>query len=173
MGVQTVPPPSVADAVAERQENAQVPETRGLMSAADVEPERGQDASASRILAAMQSREQASGFSFAALWGDGEREAACEVEEAIAGRDTGKAALACDVLVTRILASTAGLAGHVDAPRDPGVVALLLGLDGRRYLTFRAIVRAARVGETVTHEDAVDVYAFAIEARRARVAIGR
>jgi signal recognition particle receptor subunit beta len=117
-------------------------------------------------------RERAGGFSFAALWAEGEREAARDVEEAIASRDPVRAVLACDVLVTRVLASAAGLAGNLDAPRDPGVVALLLGLDGRRYLGFRAIVRAARVGDGVMTRAALDVYAFAIEARRARDAIG-
>jgi signal recognition particle receptor subunit beta len=116
-------------------------------------------------------RERTPGFSFAGLWTENEREAARDVEEAIAARDAVRAVLACDVLVTRVLASAAGLAGNVDAPRDPGVVALLLGLEGRRYLAFRAIVRAARDGDGVMTRDALDVYAFAIEARRARDAI--
>jgi hypothetical protein len=118
-----------------------------------------------------ESPERAGGFSFGAFWGDGEREAAREVEEAIAAHDFASAVLVCDVLLTRVLASAAGIAGNVDAPRDPGVVALLLGLEGRRYLAFRAIVRAARLGEGVTTRDALDAYAFAIEARRARDSI--
>jgi signal recognition particle receptor subunit beta len=113
------------------------------------------------------------GFSFAALWAEGEREAARDVEQAIAAHDAVRAVLASDVLVTRVLASAAGLAGNVDAPRDPSVVALLLGLEGRRYLSFRVIVRSARLGEGVMTRDALDVYAFALEARRARDGIGR
>jgi signal recognition particle receptor subunit beta len=123
-------------------------------------------------VAVAESSKRAGGFSFGALWGDGEREAARDAEEAIASHDPASAVLACDVLLTRILASAAGIAGNVDAPRDPGVVALLLGLEGRRYLAFRAIVRGARLGEGVTTRDALDAYAFAIEARRARDSIG-
>ena len=58
--------------------------------------------------------------------------------------DAVNAILACDVLVTRVLASAAGLVGTLDAPRDPALVSLLLGLDGPRYLNFRTVVRAAR-----------------------------
>ena len=53
------------------------------------------------------------------------------------------------------------------------MVALLLGLDGRRYLAFRAAVRAARLREGVTMKDALDAYTFALEARRAREVIAR
>jgi signal recognition particle receptor subunit beta len=112
-------------------------------------------------------------FSFGEVWADGEREVAKEVEKAIAARDGARATLACDVLMTRVLASAAGLVGSADAPRDPGLVSLLLGLEGRRYLAFRSLVRSARVGDGVTIEDALEAYAFAIEARRAREAIGR
>ncbi len=48
----------------------------------------------------------------------------------IGARDAVNAILACDVLVTRVLASAAGLVGTLDAPRDPALVSLLLGLDG-------------------------------------------
>ena len=112
-------------------------------------------------------------FSFSELWGDGEREVAKEVEKAIALCEAGRATLACDHLMTRVLASAAGLVGSADAPRDPGLVSLMLGLEGRRYLSFRALVRAARLGDGVTIEDALEAYAFAIEARRARESIGR
>jgi signal recognition particle receptor subunit beta len=112
-------------------------------------------------------------FSFSQLWSEAEREVAKEVERAIAEGDGVGATVACDLLMTRILASAAGLAGTADAPRDPGVVSLLLGLEGRRYLSFRALVRAARIGEGVLLTDALDAYAFAIEARRAREALNR
>jgi signal recognition particle receptor subunit beta len=112
-------------------------------------------------------------FSFSPLWSEAEREVAKEVERAISEGDGVGATVACDLLMTRILASAAGLAGTADAPRDPGVVSLLLGLEGRRYLSFRALVRSARVGEGVLLTDALDAYAFAIEARRAREALNR
>jgi hypothetical protein len=91
----------------------------------------------------------------------------------LAARDAVNAVLACDVLVTRVLASAAGLVGTQDAPRDPALVSLLLGLDGARYLQFRALVRAARHREAVSMRDALDGFAFALEARRARDAVRR
>jgi signal recognition particle receptor subunit beta len=117
--------------------------------------------------------QEARGPSFVELWSDSEREAALDVERALVSERGGGAAMACDVLLTRVLASAAGLAGHADAPRDPALVPLLLGLDGRRYLAFRALVRRARLGEKVEMKDALDAYVFALEARRARDTIGR
>jgi signal recognition particle receptor subunit beta len=109
-----------------------------------------------------------SGFSLAELWPESDRESVRQAEAMIAARDAVNAILACDVLVTRVLASAAGLVGTLDAPRDPAVVALLLGLDGPRYLQFRTLVRAARHREPVTMKDAFEGLAFALEARRAR-----
>jgi len=112
-------------------------------------------------------------FSFADLWPESEREGVRQAEAMMAARDSVNAILACDVLVTRVLASAAGLVGTLDAPRDPAVVSLLLGLDGPRYLHFRTAVRAARHREGVTMRDALDCFAFAIEARRARELLRR
>jgi signal recognition particle receptor subunit beta len=109
------------------------------------------------------------GFSMAHLWAEGgERESARRAEQLIAASDSSGAVLACDLLLARMLASAAGLAGSQDAPREPGLVCLLLGLDGRRYLSFRATVRAARGGEEITTRDALDCFTFILEARRAR-----
>jgi signal recognition particle receptor subunit beta len=113
------------------------------------------------------------GFSMADLWPENERESVRQAESMMAGRDAVNAVLACDVLVTRVLASAAGLVGTLDAPRDPAVVALLLGLDGARYLHFRTAVRAARHREPVTMKDAYEGFAFALEARRAREILRR
>jgi len=71
--------------------------------------------------------------------------------------------------VARVLASGASLAGTVEAPRDPAVVAMLLGLAGPRYLSFRTTVRSARRREEVGARGAIDAYLFALEARRARM----
>ena len=57
--------------------------------------------------------------------------------------------------------------------RDPAVVALLLGLDGARYLHFRTSVRAARHREPITMKDAFEGFTFALEARRARELLRR
>jgi signal recognition particle receptor subunit beta len=107
-------------------------------------------------------------FSLADLWPEPERERVRQAEAMLAARDSVNAILACDVLVTRVLASAAGLVGTLDAPRDPALVSLLLGLDGARYLQFRTLVRAARHREPVTMKDAFECFTFSIEARRAR-----
>jgi signal recognition particle receptor subunit beta len=112
-------------------------------------------------------------FSLAELWPESERDRVRQAEAMFAARDAVNAILACDVLVTRILASAAGLVGTLDAPRDPALVSLLLGLDGGRYLTFRTVVRAARHRESVTMRDAYECFTFSIEARRARDALRR
>jgi signal recognition particle receptor subunit beta len=112
-------------------------------------------------------------FSLAELWPESERERVRQAEQMLAARDAVNAILACDVLVTRVLASAAGLVGTLDAPRDPALVALLLGLDGARYLQFRTLVRAARHREAVTLRDAYDCFTFSVEARRAREALRR
>lgn len=65
------------------------------------------------------------------------------------------------------------MTGSADAPRDPSLVVLLLGLDGRRYLRFRAAVRVARAHEGTSSVDALEAYAFAIEARSALAELSR
>jgi mutual gliding-motility protein MglA len=114
-----------------------------------------------------------SSFSLSDLWPEAERDRVRQAEAMLGARDAVNAILACDVLVTRVLASAAGLVGTLDAPRDPALVALLLGLDGPRYLQFRTFVRAARHRESVTMRDAYECFTFSIEARRAREALRR
>ncbi len=128
---------------------------------------------ASLVPTVSPSREVAPSFSLAPLFAEGEREAARNAEHLLAIGDIANAVLACDRLLTRVLASAGGLAGAMDAPRDPGLVCLLLDLDGRRYLHFRAIVRAARGEETLAPAEALEAYAFAVEARLARDSILR
>jgi signal recognition particle receptor subunit beta len=113
------------------------------------------------------------GFSMSDMWPENDRESVRQAEAMMAAKDAVNAILACDVLVTRVLASAAGLVGTLDAPRDPAVVALLLGLDGARYLSFRTAVRAARHREPVTMKDAYEGFTFALEARRARELLRR
>lgn len=113
------------------------------------------------------------GFTLAELWPENDRERVRQAEAMLAARDAVNAILACDMLVTRILASAASLFGTLDAPRDPAVVTSMLGLDGPRYLQFRTIVRAARHRESVTMREAIECFAFALEARRARELLRR
>ncbi|WP_437489949.1 GTPase domain-containing protein [Sorangium sp. So ce1014] len=111
------------------------------------------------------------GLSFVALWPTAEREVVAEIEAAIAAERYAVALERCNALVAGILDKAAELAGSTDAPRDTATVPALLGLDGRRYLGFRAAVRRARSGSEVTERDALKAFAFVIEARLAESAI--
>ncbi|WP_437337623.1 GTP-binding protein [Sorangium sp. So ce394] len=111
------------------------------------------------------------GLSFVALWPTAEREAVAEIEAAIAAERYAVALDRCGALVAGILAKAAELAGATDAPRDPAAVPALLGLDGRRYLGFRAALRRAQTGGEVTERDALKAFAFVVEARLAESAI--
>ena len=108
-------------------------------------------------------------LTFAPMWPEEERHAVRRAENYLAAGDWQNAVLSCDLLVARVLASGASLAGTLEAPRDPAVVALLLGLAGPRYLAFRSTVRSARRKEPVSPEAAFSAFLFAIEARRARL----
>ncbi|HEY2405847.1 MAG TPA: GTPase domain-containing protein [Polyangiaceae bacterium] len=110
-------------------------------------------------------------FSFEALWPMNERPLVRELEGALADGAFDSALAVADQLVARTLASAAGLLGGTDAPRDPATVVLLLGLDGRRYLAFRSLVRSVRSGGSASASDALGAYALAIEVRSARVRI--
>jgi len=113
----------------------------------------------------------AAGLSFAELWNEADQTMVRELESAVANGRYTIALELCETLLSRVLASAASLFGTTDAPRDASVVPLLLGLDGRRYLSFRALVRAARSGTVVTARDALQGYALLIDARIARNAV--
>jgi hypothetical protein len=66
-----------------------------------------------------------------------------------------------------MLAEASVALGPSDQPRDPAVLALLLGVDGARYMSFRAAVRAARQKKEMAARDAIDAYLFALDVRRA------
>jgi signal recognition particle receptor subunit beta len=107
-------------------------------------------------------------FSFTELFVEAEREGARKIELFLGVADPHGAILASDSLLTRVLASAAMAAGAQDAPRDPAIVSNLLGCDGRNYLQFRSVVRAARARETVTMRDAFECYLFVLDARKRR-----
>jgi signal recognition particle receptor subunit beta len=107
------------------------------------------------------------GVSFAPLWSAVDRELCAEVEDAIASGQYAHAVLRCDALVSRLLAHAADLLGSAQGPRDPAVIPLLLGLDGRRYLSFRSLVLKARAGGEISGREALSAFAFAISARLA------
>jgi hypothetical protein len=112
------------------------------------------------------------GVSFELLWPQQERATVRELEASIAQGDFERGVTLSDQLVARSLASAASLlGGSLDSPRDPATTALLLGLEGRRYLEFRGLVRDARSGRGVDISEALSAYAMAIEVRTARARI--
>lgn len=155
--------------------SAVIPENVGDRAAEPASPARSEPSAPAVERAGSVAPEPRSGasFSLAEMWPETERERVRQAEAMMAARDAVNAVLACDMLVTRVLASAAGLVGTQGAPRDPAVVALMLGLDGARYLAFRTCVRAARHREPVTMRDAFECLTFALEARRAREALRR
>ncbi len=116
-------------------------------------------------------KSEATPFTIAELWPESEREAVRDVEAAIMGRRYARAIELCDALVARVLASAAGIFGSAEAPRDPATVPLLLGLDGRQYLAFRALVREARSGSALDVRCALEAIVFAAQARILRSAL--
>jgi mutual gliding-motility protein MglA len=114
------------------------------------------------------SRQALGAFSFSALFPSTEQGVVQVVESALALGDPAAALTAMDQLVARALASGAALVGSAhDAPRDPALVALLLGIEPRRYLKFRGLVREARAGTLLSVEAGLSAYAFVLELRRA------
>jgi hypothetical protein len=103
--------------------------------------------------------------SFAPLWSAVDRDLCAEVEDAIGSGQYAHAVLRCDALVSRLLAHAADLLGSAEGARDPAVIPLLLGLDGRRYLGFRSMVLKARSGGEISAREALGAFAFAISAR--------
>ena len=113
------------------------------------------------------------GWSFDTLWPIAERPTVQEIEACLERGQYARVVALADQAVARSLASAASLVGRSgDAPRDPAVVCLLLGIPGIRYLGFRATVREARVGHTPDKQTALVAYAFAIDVRIARTRVG-
>ncbi|HET7545044.1 MAG TPA: GTPase domain-containing protein [Polyangiaceae bacterium] len=123
-------------------------------------------------VALAEGAQAAPGVTFETLWPVPERSTVRELEATLAQGDFERSITLAEQLVARALASAASLlGGNLDAPRDPSTVALLLGLDGRRYLEFRALVRDVRGGRGVNEGEALGAYATAIEVRLARARI--
>jgi signal recognition particle receptor subunit beta len=110
--------------------------------------------------------EESRGLSFAPLFAPGERALIEQIEQAIAHGDHGDAVGMCDAAISRILASVASIVASEGrtSPSDPALP-LLLGLDGRRFLAFRALARRARQIGDVGIRDALESFAFVLEAR--------
>jgi signal recognition particle receptor subunit beta len=111
------------------------------------------------------------GAGFELLWPPAERSLVAELEAALHAGDPALALRASEALVARSLAGAAAALGTNDAPRDPATMALVLGIDGRRYLAFRSLAREARQGRAVSPTEALSAYALAIQIRIARSGI--
>lgn len=108
------------------------------------------------------------GIGFELLWPLSERSLVREVEASLAAGDHARGLAAVEGLIARSLAGAASALGTNDAPRDPATVALVLGIDGRRYLEFRSLAREARAGRGITTIEVLSAYALAIQIRLAR-----
>ena len=106
-------------------------------------------------------------FSLAELWPAGDREAVRLAEHLIVKRDLAGAMVACEDLLSRVLAAASVMLGGQPSPRDPVIVVSLLGLDGPRYMAFRTVARGTRTKREPTLREALDGYVFVAEARRA------
>jgi signal recognition particle receptor subunit beta len=111
------------------------------------------------------------GASFELLWPLPERPLVRELEGALGGGDHVRALGLAEQLIARALAGAAAAFGTHEAPRDPVTVALVLGIDSRRYLEFRVLARDARAGRGITAVEALGAYALALEVRLARATI--
>jgi signal recognition particle receptor subunit beta len=111
------------------------------------------------------------GASFELLWPLPERPLVRELEMALGGGDHVRALGLVEQLISRALAGAAAAFGTHEAPRDPVTVALVLGIDSRRYLEFRALAREARAGRGITAVEALGAYALAMQVRLARATI--
>ena len=129
-------------------------------------------ANASELLG-MRQRELSAppfGVGFELLWPPAERSLVQELEAALNAGDPALALRACEALIARSLAGAAAALGTNEAPRDPATMALVLGIDGRRYLAFRSLARETRQGRAVSITEALTAYALAIQIRIARSA---
>jgi signal recognition particle receptor subunit beta len=113
-------------------------------------------------------------FTLADLWPSGDRPAVRRAELCLSAKDPTGAVAACEDLVSRVLAAGSVLLGGQPHPRDPAIVVTMLGLEGARYLAFRAVTRGVRAKREPSQREALECFVFAIEARRAldRVAKG-
>jgi signal recognition particle receptor subunit beta len=114
-------------------------------------------------------------FSLGELWPPSDREVVQRAERFLALRDASGSIAASEDLLSRVLATGSLLLGGQPQARDPALVVSLLGLDGPRYLAFRAIARGVRAKREPSVREALECFAFAVEARRAldRVAKGQ
>lgn len=97
-----------------------------------------------------------------------EREVVERLEAQLARGDAHAAVLSTEIALSRLLATVGAAFGGDGAPKEPALAAYLLGLDGRRFSAFRAVVRATRRGDDVGLAQAFDGYLLLLEGARLR-----
>jgi mutual gliding-motility protein MglA len=171
------PPPPVADAVpvaaaAPQEEAAPVTEGRADISPASMREPPPRSRPPSAAPSAIPEPLPTGVLSFEPLWPQTERSTVRELEAAFAAMNYTRAITLSEQLVARSLAgAAAALGGTPDAPRDPFTVVLVLNIDRRRYLEYRALVRDARAGRTMSASEALVAYAMAIDSRLSRLSL--
>jgi mutual gliding-motility protein MglA len=101
--------------------------------------------------------------SFAALFGE-HREVVRDLERDLAIGRLAEAIERTEQLALRILAETATRSG-LEAGSTPSTIALLLGVEGDRWLEFRRLVKRARDKGPLAETEALAAYALAIDLR--------
>lgn len=97
-----------------------------------------------------------------------EREVVERLEAQLARGDAHAAVLSTEIALSRLLAAVGAAFGGDGAPKEPALAAYLLGLDGRRFSAFRAVVRATRRGDDVGLAQAFEGYLLLLEGARLR-----
>ncbi|MEO7096585.1 MAG: gliding motility protein [Polyangiales bacterium] len=106
-------------------------------------------------------------LTFAPLFAPTERPLVEQIEASIAHGAYADALGMCEAALSRLMGAIASLASGDNgpsAPNDPAIP-LLIGLDGRRYLAFRALARRARQIGDVGVRDVLESYAFLLDAK--------
>jgi signal recognition particle receptor subunit beta len=123
-------------------------------------------------VARAEEEEAPSQLSFAPLFAPMERALIEQIEASIVHGAYADAVGMCEAALHRLLTAIASLVGAgmpggpVPAASDASLP-LLVGLDGRRFLTFRAMARRARQIGDVGVRDVLECYAFLLEAKLA------
>ncbi len=110
----------------------------------------------------------ASGMTWSALFPSEQSKEIAQLEQDLVRGDFRSAALRADALFSENLAEAADELGLETSERQPGLIALCLGLSADRLRDFRASIRRARNGAELTERDALDTYAILIELNRLR-----
>jgi hypothetical protein len=109
------------------------------------------------------------GPSWVLLFPEDQRAAVAQLEQDLIAGDLRTAILRCDALAAETLADAAVESALEPEERRPAIVAMCLGLPGKRWRAFRALVQEARLGAEITEVQALEAYSILIELNRLRL----